>query len=226
MFAIGTNQALGAIDDIGRALDTLYKKEHGKNTKELQIQKREIKKSDLTEIDKKEKIKKIQEQIKEYEAYNDKIQSPYSLSKIKEIKEEYKKDPERCAKEHSDIFYYLDGMVGVNLSQSVHPAGIVASSVTLPDNYGIMYVDGHTVLQLDMDAAHLASLIKYDILGLKTVGVINKTYEYLHKPYPRSYEINWNDTAVWDDICEDNTAIFQFESKLKLPSLNLLDLQM
>ena len=204
----------------------MYKKEHGKNTKELQIQKREIKKSDLTETDKKEKIKEIQEQIKEYEAYNDKIQSPYSLSKIKEIKEEYKKDPELCAKEHSDIFYYLDGMVGVNLSQSVHPAGIVASSITLPDNYGIMYVDGHTVLQLDMDAAHLVGLIKYDLLSLKTVGVINKAYEYIGKPYPRSYEINWNDTAVWDDICEDNTAIFQFESKLKLPSLNLLDLQM
>ena len=50
------------------------------------------------------------------------------------------------------------------------------------------------------------------MLGLKTIRVIEKAFEYINKPYPRAYEINWNDKDVWDDISNDNTALFQFES--------------
>lgn len=105
------------------------------------------------------KVAEINSKIKEYEEYNEKIDSPYSLAKIALIKEEYKKDQDKCKKDHKDICYYLDGMIGVNISQSVHPAGIIASPITLSDNYGTMLNDGVIVLQLDMDAAHEVGLI-------------------------------------------------------------------
>ena len=151
--------------------------------------------------------------IKEYEEYNESLISPYSLDAISKIKEEFKDNPDKCKEEHKDICYYLDGLVGVNISQSVHPAGIVASPITLADNYGTMINDGEVVLQLNMDAAHEVGLIKYDLLGLKTIRVIEKAFQYINKTYPRAYEINWNDEDVWNDISDDNTAIFQFESK-------------
>lgn len=57
-------------------------------------------------------------------------------------------------KRYPDLFYYLKGMVGVKLSQSMHPAGMVAAPITLDDNYGTLLNDESVVLQLDMDAAH------------------------------------------------------------------------
>ncbi|MGN1125709.1 MAG: hypothetical protein ACI4SM_05930, partial [Candidatus Gastranaerophilaceae bacterium] len=212
VFAIGTNQDLGAIDDIGRALDIIYKDKNGKSTKELKIEKKRIMATETNKEIRQNKVAEINSKIKEYEEYNEKIDSPYSLAKIALIKEEYKKDQDKCKKDHKDICYYLDGMIGVNISQSVHPAGIIASPITLSDNYGTMLNDGVIVLQLDMDAAHEVGLIKYDILALKTISVIEKTYKYIGKKYPRSYEIDWNDEAVWKDISNNNTAIFQFES--------------
>ena len=140
------------------------------------------------------------------------MNSPYSLDIISKIKEEFKDNPDKCREEHKDICYYLDGLVGVNISQSVHPAGIVASPITLADNYGTMINDGEVVLQLNMDAAHEVGLIKYDLLGLRTIHVIEKAFQYINKAYPRAYEINWNDEEVWKDISDDNTGIFQFES--------------
>lgn len=213
VFALGTNQSLGAIDDIGRALDIRYKNEHGKPIKPLQLEKKRILQTEKDKTIRQQKIKEIQEKIKEYEEYNKSLNSPYSLDIISKIKEEFKDNPDKCREEHKEICYYLDGLVGVNISQSIHPAGIVASPITLADNYGTMINDDEVVLQLNMDAAHEVGLIKYDLLGLKTIHVIEKAFQYINKAYPRAYEINWNDEEVWKDISDDNTAIFQFESK-------------
>lgn len=123
-------------------------------------------------------------------------------------------------------------MVGVNISQSMHPAGIIASPITLKDNYGTMLNEDKIVLQLDMENAHTCGLIKYDVLGLKTVGVVKRTYQYLEKKYPKMHEIDWDDKDVWKEISNDNTAIFQFESnsagKLlkKMQPRNLFDLSL
>lgn len=212
VFAIGTNKDLGAIDDIGRALSIQWVQKHGKDTKQLKIKKREIQKTVIDKEERKRLVDEINEEIKKIDAFNSKLNNPYSLNAIAKIKDEWKENPELCRKNHPDICYYIDGMNGVKISQSMHPAGIVASPITLADNYGVMYNDGNIVLQLDMDAAHSVGLIKYDVLGLKTIGVIKRAYQYINKKYPRMHEINWNDANVWEDIDENNLCIFQFES--------------
>ena len=139
--------------------------------------------------------------------------TPYTLDKIKEIKKEYEEDRESTVKKYSDLFYYYDGLVDCEVSQSQHPAGLVVSSINLVDNYGGFYgSDGQIILPLDMDSAHDVGAIKYDILGLKSVGVIDKAYKYLGKKFPRTYEVDWQDQEVFKDIANDHTAIFQFES--------------
>lgn len=213
VFAIGTNQELGAIDDIGRALARKWVNENGKDTKELKLKKREIQQSTLSKDKRKELIDEINEKIKAIDKYNENLSNPYSLKNIARIKDEWKANPELCRKTHFDIFKYFDGIVGVKISASMHPAGVCVGDRTLADNYGVMFNDGKCVLQLDMDAAHDINLVKYDILKLKSVKVLKRICDYLSIPYPRSYEIDWNDKSVWDDISNDNLTIPQFESE-------------
>ena len=147
----------------------------------------------------------------EYE--NRQGENPYSLDKIAKVKSEYTESPSKAREKYPDIFYYFDGLVNTAISQSQHPAGIIAAPITLDDNYGTFYGrENQIILSLDMEAIHEVGLAKYDILGLRNVGLIKKTYEFLGKPYPKSNEIDWNDQDVWKSIAVSNIGIFQFES--------------
>lgn len=138
--------------------------------------------------------------------------NPWSLQNIKKIKEEYESNPEKTKNKYPELFYYLDGLVNTRVSQSVHPAGMVISPITLDDNYGTFDKDNETCLFMDMDEAHEVGVAKYDFLVLKTVQVIKDTCDYIGIPYPQSHEINWWDQEVWKSMVSSLTAIFQFES--------------
>jgi len=135
----------------------------------------------------------------------------YPLSTVSQIKEEYEKDPEATKIKYPDLFYYFDGMVNTSVSQSMHPAGMIASPVTLPDNYGTIWKDGKRILCINMEEVHEVSLVKYDILGLKNVEIIQDTCKLIGTTYPLSHEINWEDKKVWDDIITSPVGLFQFE---------------
>lgn len=135
----------------------------------------------------------------------------YSIPGAKKIKAEFSSDPDSARKKYPEVFKYYDGLAKTKVSQSVHPAGMVISPITLDDNYGVFLKDGEYCLMLDMDEAHEAGLAKYDFLALKTVKVIRDVCRYIGQDYPKTYEIDWNDDAVWDDIDRVNDTIFQFE---------------
>ena len=145
------------------------------------------------------------------EKYGDE-DNPWSLKNISRIKDEFEADEEKTKSKYPELFYYFDGLVGTKVSQSIHPAGMVISPITLDDNYGTFDKDGETCLFMDMDEAHEVGVAKYDFLVLKTVQVIRDTCDYIGIPYPKSHEINWWDDAVWDSMASNLTAIFQFES--------------
>lgn len=128
------------------------------------------------------------------------------------IKKEYEDNPERTKERYPDIFYYFDGILGTPIATGVHPAGVVVSPLTLSDNYGTFWRNGQRVSVIDMEEIHECGLVKYDILGLKNVGIIKNVYEQLGLPYPKSYEINWEDKDVWEHMIDSPVAIFQFES--------------
>ena len=135
------------------------------------------------------------------------------------IKKEYREDPDATMMKYPDLFYYYDGMAGTRISQSVHPAGMVISCETLDDHWGVFNKDGDRCLLLTMDEAHDVSLVKYDMLVLKTVQVINDCCKLAGLKYPRMHEINFCDREVWKDICKDQLGIFQFESQFAADSL-------
>lgn len=140
-------------------------------------------------------------------------QNPWSLNKIAGIKNEFDSDPEKTKEKYPELFYYFDGLIGTKVSQSVHPAGMVISPISLDDNYGMFDKDGENCLMMDMDEAHEVGAAKYDFLVLKTVQVIRDTCRYLNRPYPKTHEIDWNDQAVWADMIQNPSGIFQFEGK-------------
>ena len=145
--------------------------------------------------------------------------NPYSLDNVARIKKEYEENPDETKKKYPDIFYYFDGLVNTTISQSMHPAGIIVSPVTLPDNYGTFWNDGKRILTINMEEIHEVSLVKYDLLGLKNIEIIKDTCELAHIPYPKSYTVNWNDQDVWSHITDSPVGIFQFESKFAFDSL-------
>lgn len=148
----------------------------------------------------------------QYEKEHPGAENPWSLKNIAAIKDEFEVDEAKARKKYPQLFYYLDGMLDTKISQSVHPAGIVISPVTLADRYGVFDKDGEACLFLDMDNAHLAGLIKYDMLILKSVKVIRDACNYIGIPYPKTYQVDFNDPAVWDSMCKDQSMIFQMES--------------
>lgn len=162
--------------------------------------------------------------------------NPYSLEKIKQIKKEYDDDnhcfTEETIKKYPEIFYYYDGLKGCIISQSIHPAGMVISPITLSDNFGIFDKDDDNCLFFDMDECHDFGLVKYDFLCLNNVKIIKDTFNYLNKSYPKSYEINWDDQDVWNDIISSQYGIFQFESDMafnllkKMKPTNLFELSL
>ena len=148
----------------------------------------------------------------------------YTLDKIKQIKDEFDKEPQKTREKYIDLFYYYDGLIECIVSQSQHPAGLIVSPITLADNYGMFYgADGQQILPIDMEECHSLGLIKFDILGLKSVGVIDKSCNLIGTHFPRAYQVNWNDKDVFKDITQDSTGIFQFESDFAKQSVKKMN---
>lgn len=145
----------------------------------------------------------------------------YPLDDVAKIKKEYEEDAEKARQNYKELFYYFDGLVNTAISQSMHPAGIIVSPVTLPDNYGSFWSDGKRILQINMEECHEVNLNKYDLLGLKNIEIIKDTCVLANIPYPKSYTINWNDEKVWADMITSPAGIFQFEGDYAFKMLQL-----
>ena len=208
ILANGTLQSKGAIDDICRALRHKWEKEHDIYVK---INEDREKYHAQSGGDNKPLSDWWYNQMK----YSDKFTEdcPYTLKLADEIKKEFEQDEEATRKKYPEVFYYYDGMLGGVVSQSQHPAGIIASPINLIDNYsGFINADGQVVLPINMEEIHEINLVKYDILGLQNVQIIRDTCRLANIPYPKSNEIDWNDENVWADMITSPVGIFQFES--------------
>lgn len=199
--SFGTMQAKGVIDDVGRHLSIQWSKTHttGDNPWSLA------------------KIAKIKEQLSRAINYanangkddEDKKRLIMESAEYIELSHLYK-----------ELFYYFDGLITTKISQSVHPAGMVISPITLVDNFGVFDKDDDICLMLDMENVHdFTGLAKYDFLVLKTVQVIRDACRYLNKPYPKTHEIDWFDKEVWSSMISNPMGIFQFEGAFAFDSL-------
>ena len=145
--------------------------------------------------------------------------NPFGYKFIDRVKSEMDSDPDAAREKYPEIFYYYDGLLDTKVSQSVHPAGMVISPVSLKENYGVFDKDGESCLMMDMEEAHEVGAAKYDFLVLKTVQVIRDTCRYMDRPYPKTNEIDWFDRDVWADMIKSPVGVFQFEGAFAFDSL-------
>ena len=188
ILAIGTISDKGTIDDTGRGLSYRWIKENYGELTNQTIQK-----------------------------YGNHADNPYALDKIAAIKDEYNSNAEKAKKAHPDLFYYFDGLLNTAVSQSMHPAGIVVSPITLSDNYGVFWGQNSDkedilILPINMEEVHECGLVKYDILGLKNIQILRECCDLVGVEFPLSHSINWEDKGVWEHITDSPVGIFQFES--------------
>lgn len=164
--------------------------------------------------------KKWDEQHGYTKGFSNSPDNPWSLPNIVKIKNEFDADEEKTKSKYPEIFYYYDGLIDTKISQSVHPAGMVISPITLVDNFGVFDKDDENCLLLDMENIHdFTGLAKYDFLILKTVQVIRDACRYMDMPYPKTHEIDWDDQEVWTDMIKNPSGIFQFEGAFAFESL-------
>lgn len=142
-----------------------------------------------------------------------------SLDDGESIKQLYSQNQDKARKKYPEVFYYFDGLLNTVISQSMHPAGMLASSVNLIENYGTFWNKGFRISCINMEEVHEVSIPKYDILGLRNIQIIRETCSLANIPYPLSHTVNWQDENVWNDITTSPVGIFQFESKFAFDSM-------
>ncbi len=145
-----------------------------------------------------------------HKIYMTRINNENARNKAKKLKESY----DVLIKNNQDLFYYLDGLKGTIVAKGTHPSGIIGSPITLADNIGLFYKDGDENMPVStcaMKAVDSLNYVKFDILGLKTVGIIKDACRYAGIEYPKSHLINWRDKNVWDNMITSQQGVFQFE---------------
>jgi DNA polymerase-3 subunit alpha len=98
-----------------------------------------------------------------------------------------------------------------------HPSthGVHASGVVVTDEPVCKYgaVDREGVLSMDMREAEQQGLVKMDVLGLRTMSVIQDCCDLAGIDAKGLYDLDWNEQAVLDRVFNADrvTGIFQFE---------------
>ena len=130
--------------------------------------------------------------------------------------DENKKDciDEHFIKKYPLLFKYVDIVKGTIVSIGNHPAGLVVSPYPVDEWFGLCTTKGNEnmVSQINMKEIDGLSFVKLDVLGLDCVGLINETCDLAGIPRITPDNITFDDMKVWDEIRDDCTMVFQFES--------------
>ncbi len=108
---------------------------------------------------------------------------------------------------------------GLNRNMATHAAGVVIAGKELSDQIPL-YIDRSSKLplpstQYDMYSSENAGLVKFDLLGLKTLTVIDKTVKMINKKGINLdiSKIDLKDARVFDLLSTgETTGLFQLES--------------
>tara|TARA_Y100000816_G_scaffold219829_1_gene164869 strand:- start:9788 stop:13204 length:3417 start_codon:yes stop_codon:yes gene_type:complete len=137
-----------------------------------------------------------------------------SIDREPRFKEEVKNNNK--VKKLLDLSLKLEGL---NRNMATHAAGVVIAGDQLAKNFPL-YIDHSSNLtlpstQYDMYSSENAGLVKFDLLGLKTLTVIDNTIKRLNskKIYLDISKIDRNDKKVFSMLSTgETTGLFQLES--------------
>lgn len=130
--------------------------------------------------------------------------------------DENKKDciDESYVKKYPELFQFVNIVKGTIVSIGNHPAGLVVSPYPVDEWFGLCSTatNEHMISQINMKEIDGLSFVKLDVLGLDCVGLINETCDLAGIPRITPDNLSFDDMKVWNEIRDDCTMIFQFES--------------
>lgn len=117
-------------------------------------------------------------------------------------------------KKYPELFQYVDIVKGTIVSIGNHPAGLVVSPFPIDEWFGLCTTktNENMISQINMKELDGLQFVKLDVLGLDCVGLINETCDLAGIQRITPDNISFDDKKVWDEIRDDCTMIFQFES--------------
>lgn len=120
----------------------------------------------------------------------------------------------RWRQQYPKLFKYVDIVNGTIVSVGTHPSGVLVTDFDIDKAFGICHLSttDYPVCQIDMHQLDYLMCVKLDILGLDNIGVINEACDLAGIERFTPDNIDLNDEAVWRDIRNDTTGIFQWES--------------
>ena len=137
-----------------------------------------------------------------------------SINREPRFKEEIKNNPK--VEKLLELSLKLEGL---NRNMATHAAGVVIAGNQLSEKIPLYQDNTSNFLlpstQFDMHSSENAGLVKFDILGLKTLTVIDKTLKMLSLKNVNLEisKINLNDKKIFDLLSTgETTGLFQLES--------------
>lgn len=115
---------------------------------------------------------------------------------------------------YPELFKYVDIVKGTIVSIGNHPSGLVVSPYPVDEWFGLCSTksNDNMISQINMKELDGLQFVKLDVLGLDCVGLINETCDSAGIPRITPDNISFDDVKVWNEIRDDCTMIFQFES--------------
>lgn len=139
------------------------------------------------------------------------------LKEVGEICEEIGDDgsvPDSLRKKYAELFEYVDIVSGTVVSYGSHPCGVLVTDHDADAEIGTCTSSGsaYRITALDMKQLDALNYVKWDVLGLDSIDLINRTCDIAGIERITPDTIPLDDEEVWKSIRNDNTCIFQFES--------------
>lgn len=121
---------------------------------------------------------------------------------------------EKVKAKYKELFEYVDIVSGTIKSVGSHPCGVLIADRDIESEIGICTTSGsaYPVTCLNMKELDSLNWIKWDVLGLDNVALINDTCKMVGIDRLTPDNVDLEDMDVWRSIRDDTTCIFQFES--------------
>ena len=144
----------------------------------------------------------------------------FSLKEIYEQDKNFRELIQTDSKYQSLLDFCYKGE-GILRQPGVHAAGIIISENILEETIPMFNIQHHIakITEIDMTGIGYFGLIKFDILGLKALTIIDLTIKEIQNNFDKNYKFDfieefYDDSKVYDFILEHHLiGIFQLETK-------------
>ena len=118
---------------------------------------------------------------------------------------------DKWREKYPELFRHVDIAIGTIISIGSHPSGVLVTDRNIEEEVGCCYLSDneYPVSCLNMKELDSLNFVKFDVLGLDNVGIINEACKLAGIERISAKTVNIEDNMVWDSIQKNTDLIFQ-----------------